>query len=134
MNLYIINTNKSTDKRYEWEMIEEKKCSAYRSTKKNIEAIKKGDNVLLYSSGTGIIARGIADGVVKKKTDMEVVDAEYYMSLTDFYLLIKEIPHHKILSIIQKVKPDFKKPFTSTSLKFTYPESEGIWNEVSKYV
>jgi predicted RNA-binding protein with PUA-like domain len=111
-----------------------KEMFSLSSTKTNIEAIQKGDKVFLYSSGTGIIATGIADGVVKKKADMEVVDAEYYMSLTDFYQLIKEIPHHKILSIIQKVKPDFKKPFTSTSLKFTYPESEGIWNEVSKYV
>lgn len=56
MNLLIINTNKSSDQRYELEMVEGQKCAAYRSTKKEIESIQKGDKVLLYSNGIGIIA------------------------------------------------------------------------------
>ena len=100
MNLFIINTNKQADKRYEQEMIDEQKCAAYRSTKEDIVHIQKGDKVLLYSNNNGIIARGIADGEVMKKEDISEIDAEYYMSLDDFYQYIKPIKYQQILSMI----------------------------------
>ncbi|MDN3451834.1 hypothetical protein QMA09_16715 [Planococcus sp. APC 3906] len=62
MNLFIINTNKQSDSRYENEMIAERKCAAYRLTKEVIEKIQKDDKVLLYSNEVGIIARGVAEG------------------------------------------------------------------------
>ena len=134
MNIFMINTKMSTDKRYEQEMIEKQKCSAYRSTKTEIELIKKGDKVLLYSNGKGIIARGTADGVVNKNEDRGEINAEYYMSLDDFYEYIKAIPYEKIRKIFKKVNPSFARPFNVTSLKFSEPGSLKIWDEVCKYV
>lgn len=134
MNLFIFNTNKSTDARYEQEMIDEQKCSAYRSTKGDIEYIQKGDKVLMYSNEFGIIVSGTGDGEVKKKADNGIVDDEYFMSLTGFYEYIKAIPNKRVVEILQKTDPSFARPFNVTSLKFTFPASEVIWNEVNKYV
>lgn len=134
MNLFIINTNKQANQRYEQEMIEEQKCAAYRSTKGEIGYIQKGDKVLLYSNRSGIVARGIADGEVKMKEDLGEIDAEYYMSLNEFYEYIKAIPFNKIRNILQKVDPSFAKPFGVTALKFSLPVSKEIWYEVNRYV
>lgn len=134
MNLFIFNTNKQADQRYEQEMIEEQKCAAYRSTKEVIENIRNGDKVLLYSNSSGIVARGIADGDVKMKEDRGEIDAEYYMSLNEFYEYIKAIPYNKILSILQKADPTFTKPFNVTALKFSLPVSKQIWYEINRYV
>lgn len=134
MNLFIINTNKQADSRYEQEMLDEQKCAAYRSTKEEIADIAKGDRVLLYSNEIGIIARGIADGVVKKKEDRGIADDEYFMSLTEFYDYIKPIPYQKILSILQKAEPTFARPFNVTSLKFGPAASEKIWYDVNRFV
>jgi len=134
MNLFIINTNKQANQRYEQEMIEEQKCAAYRSTKGEIGYIQKGDKVLLYSNRSGIVARGIADGEVKMKEDLGEIDAEYYMSLNEFYEYIKAIPFNKIRNILQKADPSFAKPFGVTALKFSLPVSKEIWYEVNRYV
>lgn len=134
MNLFIINTNKQSDNRYEQEMIDEHKCAAYRSTKREIERIQKEDKVLLYSNGSGIIVRGIADGEVMKKEDRGEIEAEYYMRLNEFYEYIKPINYKQILSIIQKADSSFNKPFNATSLKFSLPISQKIWEEVNKFV
>ncbi|WP_017381807.1 hypothetical protein [Paenisporosarcina sp. TG-14] len=134
MNLFIINTNQQADQRYEQEMIVEQKCAAYRSTKKEIKYIQKEDKVLLYSNGIGVIARGIADGEVNKKEDLCETDAEYYMALNEFYGYIEAIPYKKMISIIRKSDSSFAKPFNVTSLKFSFPASIEIWDEINKYV
>jgi L-cysteine desulfidase len=134
VNLYIINTNKSASIHYEKEMIDEQKCSAYRSTKAEITNIKNDDKVLLYSNGLGIIARGIADGQVKKKADNGELDAEYYIALSEFYKFIRSIPYNKIKTIVQTADPSFNRPFNVTSLKFSSPASQEIWDQVCKYV
>ncbi|RFU61112.1 hypothetical protein [Peribacillus glennii] len=134
MNLFIINTNQKTDKRYEQEMIQEQKCAAYRSTKTHIESILPEDKVLLYCNGKGIVARGVADGRVKKKADNGENDAEYFMNLEEFYEYIKAVPYSKIRTILEQANPSFARPFGTTSLKFGHPASEIIWEEVCKYV
>lgn len=134
MNLFIINTNKQADQRYEQEMIDEQKCAAYRSTKQVIEEIQKGDKVLLYSNDKGIIARGTATGRVMKQVDKGEIDAEYYMPLDDFYQYIKEIDYKLIVSIIQKADSSFARLFNVTSLKFGLPVSQKIWYDVIRYV
>ena len=131
MNLFIINTNKSTSSRYEQEMLEEKKCAAYRSTKGEIAKIKKGDKVLLYSNQVGIVAKGMADGKVMKKEDNGEPDAEYYMHLNDFYKYDQPIPYNQIFKIIQQTDSSFKRPFSVTAIKFSFPSSKKIWDEVS---
>lgn len=130
--MFIINTNKQSDPRYEQEMLDNQKCAAYRSTKTVIEDIKIGDLVLLYGNKKGIIARGIADGVVRKKEDKGEEDAEYYMSLNEFSIYKEAITYNEIREIIQIAIPSFNKPFGVTALKFEYPASEVIWNEVCK--
>ena len=134
MKLFIINTNKQADIRYELEMISEQKCAAYRSTKSEINGIKKGDKVLLYSNQKGIIARGVADGLVKKKEDRGEIDAEYYMSLNEFYEYIKPIPYPKVRLIIETADSTFSRPFNVTSLKFDSPVSKEIWDGLCNYV
>lgn len=134
MKLFIINTNKQAHERYESEMIYEQKCAACRSTKEEIERIHKGDKVLLYSNGSGIIAKGVADGKVQKKEDNGVVDDEYFMELTEFYQYIKNIPYKKINKILTHADPSFARPFNVTSLTFEFPASKIIWDEVNKYV
>ncbi|AZB44658.1 hypothetical protein CEF21_21505 [Bacillus sp. FJAT-42376] len=134
MNLFIINTNKSTNTRYEIEMLEEQKCAAYRSTKTDIEHIQKNDIVLLYSNERGIIASGRADGIVNRKPDLGEEDAEYFMKLQDFNEYVIEIPNKKLLGIIKGVNPSFSKILRNTMEKFTPPVSDGIWKEVSRYV
>lgn len=134
MNLFIINTNISANPRYEQEMIDEQKCAAYRDTKREIEKIDKGDKVLLYSNGKGIIARGIAEGKVKKKDDRGELDAEYYMEMVEFYDYIKPLSHKEINLIIKKSDPSFARPFNKTALKLSPSISQEVWNEVNKYV
>lgn len=65
--VYIINTNKkSSGTVNELDMIRKEKCAAYYSPWKNrIDRIAPNDLVFLYSNGQGIIARGIATGVVE---------------------------------------------------------------------
>ncbi|MFB7142898.1 hypothetical protein ACFCYN_25220 [Gottfriedia sp. NPDC056225] len=62
------------------------------------------------------------------------IDAEYYMSLNAFYQYIKSIPFKTIQSIVQKTEPSFNRPFNVTSIRFSYPASQKIWDEVNKYV
>ena len=134
MSLFIVNTNMSTNKRYDQEMIDEQKCAAYRSTKEHIEYIKKDDKVLLYRNDEGIIARGVADGIVKKKEDNGEKDAEFYMALNEFYTFAIPISYKKIRTIIEKADPSFARPFNVTSLKFSSSASQEIWNEINRYV
>lgn len=134
MNLFIINTNKSTNKRYEHEMIGEQKCAAYRLTRKEIEQIQKGDRVLLYSNEVGIIARGVADGVLQKKEDCGEEDAEYFMKLENFYTYIKPISYTKTVDILKKAEPSFARPFNVTLLRFEQEVAKHIWMYVNQYV
>ena len=134
MNLFIINTNKQKDNRYEREMLKEKKCAAYRSTKHKIEEIQAGDKVLLYSNEVGVIARGIASGELKIQEDNGEPSAEYYMFLEQFYELVIPITYSQVVKLIKKYDPKFSRPFNQTALKFTIPFSEKIWSEVNNYI
>ncbi|MEM5644044.1 hypothetical protein AAHB52_30045 [Bacillus toyonensis] len=92
MALFIINTNLQKDSRYECEMLEEKKCAAYRSTKTDIQNIQENDRVLLYTNKRNY-CKGIASGKLFMKEDNGEPNAEYYMPLINFTELIKPIPH-----------------------------------------
>lgn len=134
MNLYIINTNLQKDVRYEREMLDEQKCAAYRSTKKEIELIEYDDKVLLYSNKKGIIARGIASGKVYKKDDNGEPNAEYYMPLREFKELIKPISPSILRNILILADPNEARPLNKTSLKFRADVTKVIWNEICRYV
>ncbi|KAA6461555.1 MULTISPECIES: hypothetical protein [Bacillus cereus group] len=134
MALFIINTNLQKDTRYEREMLEEKKCAAYRSTKTDIQNIQKNDRVLLYTNKKGIIARGVASGALFMKEDNGEPNAEYYMRLINFTELIIPIPPHKLKNILLLADPQEARPFNKTSLKFREAVSEKIWREICRYM
>ncbi|MBJ8072713.1 hypothetical protein [Bacillus cereus] len=134
MALFIINTNLQKDSRYECEMLEEKKCAAYRSTKTDIQNIQENDRVLLYTNKKGIIARGIASGKLFMKEDNGEPNAEYYMPLINFTELIKPIPPHKLKNILLLADSQEARPFNKTSLKFREGVSEKIWIEICRYI
>ncbi|QPW51910.1 hypothetical protein G9298_30230 (plasmid) [Bacillus thuringiensis] len=134
MALFIINTNLQKDSRYEREMLQEKKCAAYRSTKTDIQNIQENDRVLLYTNKKGIIARGIASGQLFMKEDNGEPEAEYYMPLINFTELIKPIPSHKLKNILLLADSQEARPFNQTSLKFREGVSEKIWMEICRYI
>lgn len=115
-------------------MLSEKKCAAYRLTKFEIEKIKSKDLVLLYTNQKGIVARGIASGVVLSQADKGETNAEYFMSLDDFYIFIKPIPSVKLRDILTLCDPKEMRPFNKTSLKFNEGVSQAIWNKVCMHV
>ena len=65
---YLINTNRTNRPggEDEQDMLLNTKCAAYFSPwKEKINHIQPNDLVFLYSNGKGIVARGIATGVVE---------------------------------------------------------------------
>jgi hypothetical protein len=85
---YLINTNKSNNPNDEIDMVNNKKCAAYNGYwKYYIDEIEPNDMVFLYSSGTGIIARGVASGIAEVKDYNGVTDEEHYMELDRFQIL-----------------------------------------------
>src|SRR5438477_3463057 len=100
---YILNTNTQGGREDEDEMLDQGKAAAYfEPWKYKIEYLKKEDTVFLYSSGEGIIAKGVATGEVKKKdyrNNPEHNNEEYYQKLKDFKILDKPIPAAEIKKI-----------------------------------
>ncbi len=100
---YILNTNRQGGPEDEEEMLNEGKAAAYfEPWKYKIEYLKRGDTVFLYSSGRGIIAKGIATGEMKKKAyqdDPTHPDEEYYQQLGRFQRLPQPIPAAEIKRI-----------------------------------
>ena len=69
---YLINTNKSNNPNDEIDMLNNKKCAAYNGYwKYYIDEIDHNDMVFLYSSGKGIIARGVGSGITEIKDNSE---------------------------------------------------------------
>ena len=84
-NTYIINTNLTHNQNCEQQMLQQEKCAAYYSPWKHyISLIRPNDLVFLYSNGKGIIARGIATGIVEIADHEGVPEAEHYMQLNSF--------------------------------------------------
>lgn len=80
-NIFIVNTNIAWSKTNYKEMLQDKRTSAraYGDKRFGIARIKNGDNVLLYHSGTGIIAIGKAKGEVDKdeKNEEYRIDVDF---------------------------------------------------------
>lgn len=83
-------------------MINNAKCSAYYSPwKYYIEEIEAHDIVFLYSNGKGIIARGIATGIIEKNDYENHEDEEFYMNLDRFEIMKTAVTASKIKEIIR---------------------------------
>lgn len=76
-NIFIVNTNIAWSKSNYREMLDHNRAAAYGNKRFGIERIKNGNNVLLYHSGTGVIAIGKAKGKIHKDEKNE----EYWIGV-----------------------------------------------------
>jgi hypothetical protein len=85
---YILNTNCKNGTTDHEDMIQNRKAAAYFDPwKRKIEQLGKGDTVLLYQNGVGIVAMGRASGKLEKAAyhgDAKHKDEEYFMGLEPF--------------------------------------------------
>jgi hypothetical protein len=85
---YIWNTNLNNDPSDDADMLAQGKAAAYLDPwKKKVERLKKGDIVMLYRSGTGIVGVGTATGEVRRSAyhgNPAQLDEEFYTKLADF--------------------------------------------------
>ncbi|NMH73918.1 hypothetical protein HF078_12570 [Bacillus sp. RO2] len=111
--VHILNTNKSYDKTCEEDMLRGQKCSAYFGHWKHlIETIKMGDLVFLYSNGNGIIARGVATGIVEIADYQGKENEEYYMHLDRFEILNPYLSSTEI-KIVTNMNIDLTKRYST---------------------
>jgi hypothetical protein len=85
---YIWNTNFNNDQSDDADMLAQGKAAAYLDPwKKKVERLTKGDVVMLYRSGTGIVGMGTATGEVKRAAyhgNPAQSDEEFYTRLAGF--------------------------------------------------
>ncbi|XAU92587.1 hypothetical protein NSS91_16915 [Caldifermentibacillus hisashii] len=133
--VYIVNTNKTHSNQNEQEMINEKKVAAYYSPWKYfIDEIEAGDIVYLYSNGDGIIARGIATGIVEVKDVGQNVEEEHYMHLDRFERLEEALPSKKITEIAQSVTdPNYSIKWNQTMIHIPHFIGLKVWQYITKH-
>ena len=82
---YIINTDISNSIKHHNDMLENHKAAAYNDGyKEKIKKLHLGDTVFLYQSKKGIVACGVADGIVNKADENGHKEFEYNMNLKEF--------------------------------------------------
>lgn len=131
---YLINTNKKNNPYCENDMLDNEKCSAYYTPwKYYIDTIEANDIVFLYSSGKGIVARGLATGIVETGIFEGNQDAEHYMHLNRFEILNDSLPANQIISIIRKVAgDDFDIQWNQTMILLADHFSREVWQYITK--
>lgn len=92
-NYYIVNTNYAKNPEAHKDMLREQKAAAYYAPYKyKIDKIQNGDRVLLYKSGTGIVAVGVGSGKVNIREYQGAADEEHGTPLEDFHILKRPLP------------------------------------------
>ena len=125
---YIINTNKSNHPEDEMDMTSNKKCAAYYSPwKYYIDEIEANDIVFLYSSGTGIIARGIATGIPEMRDYQGETNEEHYMELDKFQILETQLPASKITELVGH---DIR--YNQTVISLAYKFGLEVWQYITR--
>ena len=105
-NAYVLNTNHSNDSNCTADMLNNHKAAAYSSGwMEKIDKIQKGDFVFLYQSGVGIVAYGIADGIVRVGNYCGGENNEHYMNLEPFHKLEKPMSPSEMKNIGKKGFP-----------------------------
>ncbi len=132
--VYLVNTNKTNNPQNESEMIGEKKVSAYYSPwKYYIDEIEANDLVFLYSNNKGIIARGIATGIVEVKDVDGDPDEEHYMHLNRFEELKVPLSPSKITEIAQSVTDaNYNIRWNQTMIHIPYFIGLKIWQFITR--
>jgi hypothetical protein len=128
---FIVNTNIANDKQDEHDMLTNRKAAAYfYPWKQAIKRIQQGDRVFLYSSGNGIIARGIANSHYKRKdyhNNPQRKDEEYYIELKNFAKFSNPLSASEIVKI---TGVNFR--FMKTCFAIDKESGANIWNETTK--
>lgn len=132
--VYIINTNKSNNPLDEKNMINNMKCAAYYSPWKHyIDTIEANDIVYLYSSGEGIIARGIATGIVEVSNYNNEENEEHYMHLNRFQELKTPLGPSEITNILSEAAGDkYKIQWNQTMILVAYSLGIKVWQQITK--
>ncbi|WP_419872916.1 hypothetical protein [Candidatus Pristimantibacillus sp. PTI5] len=132
--VYIINTNKTNNPLDEIDMINSMKCGAYYSPWKHyIDTIEANDIVYLYSSGEGIIARGIATGIVEVADYKGEHNEEHYMHLNRFEKLKTPLRADKITEILSEAAEDrYKIQWNQTMILVAYSLGLKVWQYITK--
>jgi hypothetical protein len=130
---FILNTNYSNDPNDDIDMITNKKAAAYHNPwKKSIARMQKGNKVFLYRSGTGIVARGIVKGNLKKADyhgKPTEKDEEYYVELKSF----SEIKTPLTASEIKNITGiDYR--FMKTCFSVDRESGNKIWEDLTKRI
>lgn len=132
--VYLVNTNKTNSSQNETEMVNEKKVAAYYSPWKYfIDEIEAGDIVYLYSNSKGIIARGIATGIVELRDVGNDLDEEHYMHLERFELLEIPLTPPEITDIAKSITDDrYTIKWNQTMIHLPYFIGLKVWQDITK--
>ena len=130
---FIVNTNYSNNPLCHKDMLKNKKAAAYYHPWKNhIKKLQKGDYVFLYQSSTGIIARGIVKGGLKKSHypgKPGDKDEEYYVELKSFSQIKKPLTATEIKTI---TGIDYR--FMMTCFSVDRESGKKIWDDLKKRI
>ncbi|MGG3914422.1 hypothetical protein [Rossellomorea vietnamensis] len=131
---YIVNTNKSNNANNELEMLCEGKVAAYYSPWKYfIDEMESNDIVFLYSNGRGIIARGMATGIVEIKNNAGGENNEHYMHLNRFQELETPLSSSTISELVKEMTDENYKIFwNQTMIHIPGFVGEHIWRHISR--
>lgn len=126
--VYIINTNKNNHPEDEIDMIKKEKCAAYYSPwKYYIDEIEANDIVFLYSSGKGIISRGIGTGIPEIIDYKGESNEEHYMNLDRFQTLVTPLPASKITELVgHEIK------YNQTVISLAYKFGLNVWQYITQ--
>jgi hypothetical protein len=129
---YIINTNRTNRPggEDELDMLQNQKCAIYFSPwKERMHSIRPGDLVFLYANKKGIIARGIATGVVEQGDYVNEeglhIDEQNYMYLDRFQLLKEPMPASIINKLVSVV-------YSQTMISMEYEAGLKVWQTITK--
>lgn len=132
--VYLINTNRTNRPggEDEQDMILNAKFAAYFSPwKEKIDHVQPNNLVFLYSNGKGIIARGIAIGVVEigdyRNDEGLHKDQEHYMHLNRFERLKEPMPASKINETV-----GYSVVYGQTMVSMEYSLGLKVWQSITK--
>ncbi|WP_044784555.1 hypothetical protein [Bacillus thuringiensis] len=132
-NAYIINTNLTHNSSCEQQMLQQEKCAAYYSPWKHyISLIRPNDLVFLYSNGKGIIARGIATGIVETADYENNTEEEYYMKLNSFVQLDVPMEASALTTSLQQIDEKFKIKFNQTMIALPDLFAAHLWRVITR--
>ena len=123
---HVLNTNRrNSDHDEDWMLKNEAAAAFYDPWKFQIDNIKEGDVVFLYSSGVGIIAFGTASGDRQIGDYNEDKGERYFQKLTNFRRLQKPYT-------AQQIKETLGRNVTFLPTRFPLPDGEKLFNKVKQ--